>query len=1185
MRSSPADKPIRLVQPWTLLAIAAGIGGVLVLTYTGDEMLLPQGRTPDAVSASYAELLLAASPGDNARRVELIELLTYLGEYERARLHLQQWPEPDPHEAGYLALHIDISQALSSKDPGRLDNVRRRMQQFDGSALATARQQRLAESALRLEMPLIAAGLYYRLAQQRPDQSAELMEQAASWYLAGDRPAMAAQVYLEMLASTDDVMPRHQLVRRAYDSLLAIGEPARASELLVQELDQLPLSEALSAWLRQGANVAMGAQRFDLAGQIVRHWRQVLPDSEAALDAELRFQLASGDIRSAWLPGQRLAALRPNDAELQQQMARLAEWNGYGYEALGYWQTYLQLVPDPDARAHAWRLAFQLYDYDRGIDWLVADSDTRRLTDAELDALVYAHEQRGTPERAERWLRTYVQRQPGHRLAWSRLAQNLENTGQLQAKLQMLQSMAQRFPQSAGEIVDRANTAWRLHQPELAWDILRAGGNHTGDAEYWRTRAALAWVLERPADLQHAYESLVASGTPLRHSEQHELIESYRYEQPRRALAMLMNSWRTWHDAAQLIGALALADRLGDLDAYAELLADSEQDPNVSEASPILLARATFAERTQRYDEAEKLYRLGLERFPRDYRFHERYLWFLIERQRVAELPTLLGRWQSAAKHVGALRLPFATANQLLQRHDQALAWFRLYLRTNADDWVAQAAYADALEAAGRSEQAYRLRQVLMRQLQTQSMHESPERYAVWLRLLTASTSSLQAQQLATRWRDGSPAMLQVWFDRLLAQFDVTNQAAQKDDWIAWARRKGMQVNRYDELQQALRHDSRDTLQRLLQDGDLDPAQRVAILDRLGHGGRAMAMALSNLGHAQAPVVNEQLRRQAMELHERHPQGLRLGWLRQDFGGFDREGPQLRLARHLTEDWYASIELHQARYRSDLIDAGRIGEERYLSVSMERALADGAAELSLETSQSDFDDRFGVGLTRSWTLGSRDAVQLSLDWDRASAESGLMRALGKQSGIGLAGQHRFSARDQLGWTLRHNRYHTLDGQRLGASEAVSGEWTQIQKFSGPTWLLRTGIDYQRARLESAPLDGLSLEQGGVLRLESLAADAFVQDEFGRVYAGTSLQRGIPGALNRTRGQYTWSLDLLAGWQFTDSSFVYGINAGIGMELLGNDELAFTGGYQSAPRGGGGEPGGTLGLTYSLRFGR
>ena len=53
---------------------------------------------------------------------------------------------------------------------------------------------------------------------------------------------------------------------------------------------------------------------------------------------------------------------------------------------------------------------------------------------------------------------------------------------------------------------------------------------------------------------------------------------------------------------------------------------------------------------------------------------------------------------------------------------------------------------------------------------------------------------------------------------------------------------------------------------------------------------------------------------------------------------------------------------------------------------------------------------------------------------------------------------------------------------------------------------------------------------------------------------------------------------LAGWQWTEKEFNYGIDLGIGMELLGDDELAFTFGYQSAPQGGGGDAGGTLGVT-------
>jgi hypothetical protein len=63
------------------------------------------------------------------------------------------------------------------------------------------------------------------------------------------------------------------------------------------------------------------------------------------------------------------------------------------------------------------------------------------------------------------------------------------------------------------------------------------------------------------------------------------------------------------------------------------------------------------------------------------------------------------------------------------------------------------------------------------------------------------------------------------------------------------------------------------------------------------------------------------------------------------------------------------------------------------------------------------------------------------------------------------------------------------------------------------------------------------------------------------------------------------IDTLAGWQWTERQFNYGINVGIGVELFGDDELAMTLGYQSAPRGGEGDPGGSLGITYSTRFGR
>lgn len=1190
MRSSSANKaganaPVQLVKPWTLALIAVAIGGLLVLTYTGEDMLLPENREPDAVSANYAELLLEASPQDDELRLELIELLIRLGDHARADRHLRAWPNPDPVQAGYYRLKIDVTAALASGNPEELDQTRQQLMRYDVANLEADRREHLAELALRLELPGFAAERYEELAELVPARREQYLNEAARWYLAGNRADRAAAVYLTLLPQHTDSESRPAAVRRAYEALLAAGQPQRASELLVQEMVTLPVNQALSVWLRQGVTVAMGAQRFDLADAIVRHWRSVLPDSETALESDFRLRLAAGEVGAAWEPGQRLVERRPDDAALLKQMASLAEWNGFAGQALELWAAYLNEQADPRARDRAWRLAFQLYDYQQAIAWLNETAAERRLSDAELDALTFAHEARGTPDQSERWLRGYIRKEPSHRLAWMRLSQNLENTQQLQAKADLLAEASRRFDLTVAERLDWASVLWRLYRPEAAWEILHVEDQRVTDAEYWRTRAALAWELERDEDMRLAYESLQRSGTALTYLEEGELIDSYAIDQPNKALELLIASWRDRQDVARLIRALQLADQLGDLQVYRELVREAELNPNVAEVAQMLAARGTLAQREGRFEEAERLYRLGVERFPREYQFHERLLWRLIDQQRVSELPMLLTQWRDIARQVGALWLPYATANQLLQRNEQALAWFRLYLQANADDWLALAAYADALDAAGRVDQAYRLRQTLLARFEGRPFEATPQRYATWLRLLSASVSSLAAERVALQWRDGSPALLQVWFDRLLSQLDVTNQEAQKDQWLAWGRSQGLQVDRYNLVQEALRQNSRDELERFLDSSALDPAQRVAVLERLGRSNTALSTALSNLGGRQPAVIVEQLRRQAVSLHERHPQGIRAGWQRQDFGGFDRSGFGITTARHLNDDWYAALEAEQSRYDSDLIDARLLGEERRVQASLERELAEGSVLLTVDASQHRTDDRIGLGFDRAWRLGSRDELTLSLDWDATSSESGLIRALGKQSGVAVLGRHAISARDQFSWNLRHNRFDTRAGDSLGEAEAISAEWTQVQQFAGPTWIARTGFDYQRARLDDDALSALTFEQGGPVRLGQLDAGSFLQEEFGRVYAGMSWQRGVPGALNRTRAQYTWLVDTLAGWQWTDRSFVYGINAGVGVELIGDDELALTAGYQSAPRGGAGEPGGTVGLTYSLRFGR
>jgi len=79
MRYSSATRPVRLLNPWALLGAALLMAGLLFLLLQGEDSFMPDGQ-PDAVSAAYDELLLAANQQARQLRAELIDLLTDLGQ-------------------------------------------------------------------------------------------------------------------------------------------------------------------------------------------------------------------------------------------------------------------------------------------------------------------------------------------------------------------------------------------------------------------------------------------------------------------------------------------------------------------------------------------------------------------------------------------------------------------------------------------------------------------------------------------------------------------------------------------------------------------------------------------------------------------------------------------------------------------------------------------------------------------------------------------------------------------------------------------------------------------------------------------------------------------------------------------------------------------------------------------------
>ncbi|MGV8916638.1 MAG: tetratricopeptide repeat protein [Pseudomonas sp.] len=1188
------SKSMRLLNPWALLLVAIAVGVLLWATFHNEDAFRPKGGAPDEVSASYAEVLLAAHPENTELRTQLLDLLIQLGDYQRAEKHLANWAQPDPTLGTYYRLQLDALALNNNTDTQALQAVAERFKAFDFKKLPSPQLERLAVLALTVQAPGRAADAYAELAEREPAQRDKWLAEAAKWYLASEQPGHAADIFVQLLNASEQPEERRHLLQEAFNGLVAADRGDQAAELLAKELTAQPDAEFDPLLLDQGVNAAVAHHRPDLAERFFAEWRKLQPDSPQVFEKEFKQRLAFGDLEGAHSVGLQLLALRPNDPVLLEQMAHIAEWQGDSSAALGYWISLSTLRDDPAEFEHTWRLAMQTYDYDRGIPVLAVVMNKRALSNVELDALVYAEESRGTPEQAEKWLRAYVAKYPNHRLGWTRLLQNLENTEQYQARLVVWPTFAKRFPLTSVERVDWANNYLKMFDNQGAWKVITAvDGNTIDDYDYWQSRASLAWDLDLDEELRVALEKMLAIKGSLNPGDESELIALYRTQDPGKALQLTVDSWKKNHDPQRLIEALQLAQDLQNWPMVISLLKDADQYPDLSDRSQVLAARGALAVQQGQTEEALRNYRLGLSRFPDDNTFRERLMWLYVDLGRTNEIKPLLQQWRSLARSDSTLWLPFAAASQLVGRSAEGLAWYRLYLQANPQDWMVQAAYADALEGSGYAESAQRLRLKLNREVTPEQIRATPQGYSTWLRLLASSYSSRRAQNMAMQWQDGAKPMLQLWFDQLLARLDGINQSAQKDEWLAWARGRGLKISNAEQIQQALRGNNRATLERMVVGGDLDPAQQVEALNALGRNGEALDFDLSSLGDDQPPAIREQLRRQAIEMTESTPQGAMISGEHQDYGGLVFNGPRLTLAHYLNNDWYAKLLLEQGQYSGDAVEASRLGTETNTELTLQRQLENGNYKLIFDSSLRKDDDRNGLGLSRTWQVDSGTELDVGADWHRKNEDSGLMRAFGQQDDVWVGGRQRYSARDRMSWNLAQRSFSTRSGDDLGNGQALKIEFDHTLQFEGPNWELRSGVDYQHNSLNGRSLDKLSNTLGGGIDLVGVGLDdpsqinseTLLQKRYGQVFVGSSWRRGFPGALNRTRAQYTWLVDMSSGWQWTDNTVNYAISTGVGAEVLGDDELAVTFGYQSAPQGGTGKSGGTAGVSYSVRFGR
>jgi hypothetical protein len=1208
MRYSSADeRRPHLLNGWGLSLIGLLIVIVLGLVFPRQSVLtLPEGGKADGVSIAYAELLLKSNPDNQNLRLQLIEQLVAVGNLDRAEFHLGNMTGGELEaQADFLRLEVKLQRTFARPD-GLTESQRLEYAKLLASLLqrdlSTAHLQQAAELALAFAEPLLAAKAYARLAEVDPNRASYWLELGARWYRAAGDSAQAAALYqrLVSLSASADERDRYQLA--VFTSLVAAGEGTQALRWLDQRLMQLPPSAAAIELLQAGIREARGHSDNARALAYLERWQALLPNQELWLEQAFALTLAMGKLDMAWTLGLELQALRPDDQALLRQLAQLAEWSGQPAQGLPFW---VRLARENRATAdyeHAWRLSGQLFAYPQMSVLLIELAELRALNLEELKALVFALESQAKPEQVRDWLALYVQRRPGERDAWRQLAQINRNMQHLQDEADVWAAMARRHTLSEQERIEWAGVYWMLFEPQQAWDVLAPiAVEKARSVAFLILRSDLAWALELDAEVVRSLEQLQWVQEHLSGDQTERLLTLYLSRDPVKALQLAIQSWHQHQALNRLALALQLATQLRDWTTLHSLLDEAQPYAQQLQGEPVYW-QAQIEQATQRGDDAQvdKLLARLLALFPEQSWVVERYLWTQIDRQRSADLALHLQQWRPLARQQASLWLAFASAYSVLGDLPESLRWYRLYTKAHPNDLLTLAAYADTLELAGQADSAWRLRRYLLAKWQLQTPGSSDlqlQRFASYLRLLVNLAGAQRARLVSQQaLQQAAPAtsqpLLEAWFERWLAQLESLNQGGAIEPWLAWAKSRGIKIDSSARLQSALRGMRRHELQQWLAKDELPPDSRAEIWLRLGLEQRALNESLQALHDRRAPAQARTLRNQAQGVIERQPQGVQLALNERNFGGLRQLGEQFLLATAVG-DSYLAVGLESSTFSgSDLLDEQRLGREQALRLSLTTPVADGDWTLLLEASQNAVQNRQGFGLERSWQLSGRDALALGLEWQVQSDESGLMRALGARDSLYAQGQHAVSVRDQLSWRLARNSFSTAKGAALGDGWAASFELSHSLLAREPQWLLRSGVTWQENKTVSELPSELFSSHGGALfdanpkiNFSGAAPSDFLSSRFGELYVGSTWQRGTPGALNRAWPQFTYRLDAKAGWQVPDNKLAYAFEAGLGVEVIGDDELALLGSYSSAPIGGEGQAGGQLRLAYSLRFGR
>ncbi len=694
---------------------------------------------------------------------------------------------------------------------------------------------------------------------------------------------------------------------------------------------------------------------------------------------------------------------------------------------------------------------------------------------------------------------------------------------------------------------------------------------NTADEAYLTMVSSLAWQQSNKPLLLQSQRTLIA-----RQSDNIDGYKVLRAMQPLSAegIEELIEIYRIHQDSGLLMDTLRYSEQLGDATLFKSVLALADADPNLQDNLELLFFHAQLAEMEGNPLEARDYYARILQREPQNKQALLGLFWLALDTQDDPLQAKLYQQYRIPMQHDPDFWLVFASTAQSLGQWEQAEFWYKKVLSKDQDNISVLLNYANLLDSQGLHEQAYQMRRYLLKQ-KTQQLMEVGDKQMTYRQLISLYFGPSVSAQMAEQFAKASPSqdIAQELYGYLLAEQNI--QRIQF--WQYRAAFSRYTLPDWQQLSMAVQQGDKERVNQLLQTSiGLSEVDKHNGLRLVGKQQQAWELGEQKIGRVQTEEQNAALRQSQAQLHPDKVHATQGEVSNIDHWGVWRYSVNYYRPQQ-NGYWRLGTSMQQAE-TPDLIAGTDVDDELRLTAGYGYQFDDGQWLISADIADGVGDPRLGLLFEYQQQIDRRMNGRIRLGLNNHSEASQLMNIAGQDSLVGVGLNYQLTDYEALDFLANYHFLSTRFGDDIGQGWEVNVRATEQLFRADTAWQLYADLAWQKADLTDQELTGFNQWQKGPV---PLTGGSFLSDEYQRFSIGQRFWHGEPGQPGASVPSPHYWLDTSVGYNFTESNIDFGVGAGLGWRILGNDELSLSANWQSQDRNG--EQSLTTTLGYYYRF--